>query len=85
VADAKAHFSDCVRTAEQGRSVIITRRGKPVAALVPADKLKAIERFLAAGPQAGLAGLPNTWSEEFVASLAKSRRTPPRRVPPLDK
>lgn len=85
VADAKAHFSDCVRTAEQGRSVIITRRGKPVAALVPAEKLKAIELFLAAGPEAGLGGLAGTFSEEFIELLSRSRRTPPRRVPRLDK
>ncbi len=85
VADAKAHFSDCVRTAEQGRPVVITRRGKPVAALVPAARLKQIERILAAGPEAGLGGLPNTWSEEFVTSLARIRRTRPRHLPRLDK
>lgn len=86
VADAKAHFSDCVRTAEQGRPVLITRRGKPVAALVPAQSAKQIERLLAAGPRQGLAGLvgKDTWSEEFVASLLRHRRTPARRLPDLD-
>lgn len=83
VAEAKAHFSDCLRTAESGRSVVITRRGKPVAALVPAKRLKQIERYLAAGPEAGLAGLAGTFSEEFVSLLSRSRRTRPRRVPNL--
>jgi len=85
VAEAKAHFSDCVRAAEGGRSVVITRRGKPVAALVPADRLQQIERLMAAGPEAGLAGLTKTWSEEFVDLLAHSRRTRQRRLPSLGK
>lgn len=86
VAEAKAHFSDCVRTAELGSSVLITRRGKPVAALVPAQSAKQIERWLAARPAQGLASLvgKGTWSEEFVESLLRHRRTPPRRLPDPD-
>jgi prevent-host-death family protein len=86
VAEAKAHFSDCVRTAEEGRSVVITRRGKPVAALVPAGRLKQIERLLAAGPEAGLASLAGGWkgSEELWAILKRNRRTGPRPTPKLD-
>jgi prevent-host-death family protein len=33
--DAKAHLSDLVSKAESGVETIITRRGKPVAKLVP--------------------------------------------------
>lgn len=36
LADAKAHLSDLVARAAAGETVRITRRGKPVAALVPA-------------------------------------------------
>ncbi|MDZ5645557.1 type II toxin-antitoxin system prevent-host-death family antitoxin [Nitrospirillum sp. BR 11828] len=34
LADAKAHLSDLISQAEAGETVIITRRGKPVARLV---------------------------------------------------
>jgi len=36
LADAKAHLSDLVTRAAQGEIVTITRRGKPVAQIVPA-------------------------------------------------
>jgi prevent-host-death family protein len=35
--DAKTHLSQLLRQAEQGRSITITRHGKPVARLVPID------------------------------------------------
>ena len=81
-AEAKAHFSDCVRVAEGGHAVVITRHGKPVAVLVAADDLKQLVRLRAAGPMAGLAGLVGGWkgSEELVRHLDRSRRTPPRIV-----
>lgn len=38
VAEAKKHFSDLLsRVAYRGESVLITRRGKPMAKLVPAE------------------------------------------------
>jgi prevent-host-death family protein len=37
LADAKAHLSELVERAAAGEAVRITRRGKPVAQLVPAD------------------------------------------------
>ena len=40
IADAKAHFSELVERAEAGETVRITRRGKPVARLVPETKKK---------------------------------------------
>jgi prevent-host-death family protein len=40
IAEAKAHFSELVDRAEAGETVRITRRGKPVARLVPESKKK---------------------------------------------
>lgn len=37
LADAKAHLSELVERAAAGEAVGITRRGKPVAQIVPAD------------------------------------------------
>ncbi len=38
LADAKARLSELVDRAEAGETVAITRHGKPVAQLVPADR-----------------------------------------------
>jgi prevent-host-death family protein len=38
-AQAKSRLADCLRKAEHGEPVIITRNGKPVAALVAIDRL----------------------------------------------
>lgn len=72
LAEAKAKLSECVRDAERGESVVITRHGKPVAALVRADELTRLERLRAAGPEAGLAGLSGGWegSDELARLLA---------------
>ncbi|HEY1638817.1 MAG TPA: type II toxin-antitoxin system prevent-host-death family antitoxin [Rhizomicrobium sp.] len=40
IAEAKAHFSELVERAEAGETVRITRRGKPVARLVPPESKK---------------------------------------------
>jgi len=82
-ARAKAEFAQCVRKAEGGEAVVITRHGKPVAALVSAEQVKQLERLRAAGPEAGLAGLAGGWrgSAELVAAVAGVRRSSVRRVP----
>ena len=36
--EAKTHFSDLLSQAEQGFAVIVTRRGKPVARIVPFEQ-----------------------------------------------
>ena len=79
-ARAKAEFAECVRRAEAGEAVVITRHGKAVAALVPADRLRQIERLSASGPEGGLAGLAGGWagSQDLVDALAASRRSRPR-------
>jgi prevent-host-death family protein len=63
LADAKAHLSDLVARAAEGESVCITRRGKPVARLVPAERprtpidAKALREMTdAMSPQAESAG-----------------------------
>jgi prevent-host-death family protein len=81
-AKAKAEFAECIRKAEAGDPVVITRHGKAVAALVSADRFQQLERLRSAGPAAGLSGLVGGWrgSEELVGLLAGSRRTKARRV-----
>jgi len=84
-AEAKAHFSECLRAAEQGRDVVITRHGKVVAALVSAAEVAQLRRLRAAGPRAGLAGVAGGWkgSDELVERLGELGRTRSRKVPRL--
>jgi prevent-host-death family protein len=84
-AKAKAEFAECIRKAEAGDPVVITRHGKAVVALVRADRLQQLERLRSAGPAAGLAGLAGGWrdSEELVQHVGGSRRLKARRVPRL--
>ena len=84
-AKAKAEFAECMRKAEAGDPVVITRHGKAVVALVRADRLQQLERLRSAGPSAGLASLAGGWrgSEELVQLLSGSRRSKARRVPRL--
>jgi prevent-host-death family protein len=35
IGDAKAHFAECIRDAEAGRSIVLTRHGRAVARLEP--------------------------------------------------
>ena len=36
--DAKTHFSELLDRAEKGQETVVTRRGKPVAKMVPIDQ-----------------------------------------------
>lgn len=47
LADAKAHLSELVSKAESGEETVITRRGQPVARLVPIALPKKAFRSLA--------------------------------------
>lgn len=82
-AKAKAEFAECVRRAEAGDPVVITRHGKAVVALVRADRLQQLERLRSAGPASGLASVAGGWtgSDELVRRVAGSRRSKARRVP----
>jgi prevent-host-death family protein len=42
--DAKTHFSELLSRVQQGESISITRRGVPVAMLVPVDIHQATEK-----------------------------------------
>jgi len=81
-AKAKAEFAECMRKAEAGDPVVITRHGKAVVALVRADRLQQMERLRSAGPEEGLASLAGGWrgSEELVRLLSGARRSKARRV-----
>jgi len=76
IAKAKATFSDCVRQVEAGSFVLITRHGKPVAALVRPGELEHLERLKKAGPEGGLASIAGGWenSEELATILNGSPR-----------
>ena len=76
VADAKATFSECIREVEAGSPLLITRHGKPVAALVRLVDLEHLERLRKAGPQSGLASIAGGWegSEELAEILDESSR-----------
>jgi len=41
IADAKAHFSELIRKAEAGESILITRHGRPVVQLSAAGQAAA--------------------------------------------
>lgn len=61
LAEAKTTLSECIREVESGKSVLITRHGKPVAALVCPKDLDNLERLRKAGPEGGLAILAGEW------------------------
>ncbi|CAN5795483.1 hypothetical protein BH23GEM9_BH23GEM9_15880 [soil metagenome] len=86
VAEAKATLSDAIREVEAGGTVLITRRGQPVAALVRPEDVAVLERLRAAGPEGGLASVAGGWegSEELVTNIAAAARRGRRRVPLLD-
>jgi prevent-host-death family protein len=86
VAEVKATLSECLRDVERGESLLITRHGKPVAALVRVEDLEHLERLRSAGPEGGLASLAGGWegSDELVQLIGTSRRLSRREVPSLD-
>ena len=85
VAEAKATFSECIRQVEAGSSVLITRHGKPVAAIVRPSDIEHLERLREAGPESGLASVADGWrdSDELAKVLDESPRTGQRDVPDL--
>jgi prevent-host-death family protein len=83
VAEARDRLSAHVRSAEHGTPVVITRRGRAVAAIVGVEAYARLELLRVAGPQAGLAGLAGGWedSEDLVRELDDRRRGQPRPSP----
>lgn len=86
LARAKAVLSACIRQVEAGEPVVITRHGKPVAALVRPEELERLARLRAAGPEGGLASLAGGWdgSEELVGLLEDRRRVGRRGAPTIE-
>lgn len=86
IAKAKATFSDCIRKVEAGSPVLITRHGKPVAALVHAGDFQRLDRLRKAGPEKGLASLSGGWegSEELVRIINESIRFGHRTTPSIE-
>ncbi|MCF8078921.1 MAG: type II toxin-antitoxin system prevent-host-death family antitoxin [Desulfobacterales bacterium] len=86
VAKAKAIFSECIRKVEAGSAVLITRHGKPVAALVSPIDLEHLKRLRKAGPESGLASIAGGWenSEELASILDESPRRGQRDIPDLE-
>lgn len=82
IAEAKAAFSECIRQVESGSSVLITRHGKLVAALVRPDDFEHLERLKKAGPEGGLASIAGGWEDsgELIEILENSPRTGQRDV-----
>jgi len=69
---AKSQFAECLRGAERGKSVIITRRGRPVAALV------AIGQTVSPTPK-GLRSKRIVQAQCTLADLARLLREGPKR------
>ena len=84
--EAKACFAQCLREAEQGEPVLLTRHGRLVAAIVPVDLFDEVQRLRAAGPGAGLASLAGGWegSEELAEAALEYGRSVGRGGPELD-
>ena len=84
-ASVKAKLGECLRLVEAGDTVVITRYGKPVAALVDPEDLEAVQRLRAAGPDTGLAGMIGLWEDgDELADAVDDvvARRAPLRAPP---
>jgi prevent-host-death family protein len=86
LAEAKATLSECIRAVERGDPVVITRHGRRVAAIVPAEDLDQFLRLRSVGPNKGLASLAGTLEnpEEFLKNLESHKRSKPRNIPKLE-
>ena len=86
LSEAKARFSDCVRSVEGGELLLITRHDKPVAALIKPENIQQLERLQAAGPEGGLASLAGGWeeTEELIRLVTETPHTGYRIIPDLD-
>ena len=85
LAQIETDVADCVRAAEQGDTVLVTRNGEAVVVLISAREMEHLAGKTES-PAEGLASLAGGWegSEELVERISESRRTPPRAGVDLD-
>ena len=91
VADAKRRFSELIERVGRGERFLVTRRGKPVLALVPADQAdvgdeaKPKKRGLIAywGILEGVEGA-DEWYEDMKRIVADRKNRPSREMPYFD-
>ncbi len=75
--EAKARLAELLRTVERGESIVITRHGRPVAHLVPAQdqgrdqRREAMDRFMEARSQWEPSGMSR---EEILAARHEGHR-----------
>lgn len=78
IANAKAHLSDAVKRAENGEAVVLTRYGRPVAALISVEDLDRLQ----GRASKGLAQVAGGWegSGELAEKVeeVRARRGPTR-------
>jgi prevent-host-death family protein len=87
IAEAKARFAECVREAEGGEPVAITRHGRVVAGVVSAEDLAAVRAHRHGRSKGTLLELRRqTGMNEFVKELdgAVADRGAPRNVRGLE-
>lgn len=89
VAEAKRRFSELIDRVGQGERFLVTRRGKPVLALVAPDEVQADEKpkkrgFMALwGVLEGVEGA-DEWYEDMQRIVADRQNQMPREMPYFD-
>ncbi len=79
IRELKAKLSEYVSMAEQGRDIVVTDRGRPVARLLPYSETSSLERGIAEGwieapRRVGLAPhTPQSAKQSVLAVLADDR------------
>jgi prevent-host-death family protein len=81
VAETKATLAERLREVERGEPIVITRHGRPVAALVSPEDLAQVLRLRAAARR-GLASLAGGWEgSDELADVIQSAEQLPERAP----
>lgn len=89
VAESKRRFSELIDRVGRGERFLVTRRGKPVLALVPAEDAQAEEQprkrglMAAWGILEGVEGA-DEWYEDMQRIVADRQNQLPRDVPYFD-
>jgi prevent-host-death family protein len=69
--EARSQLPDLLTAAQAGQSTIITRHGRPVAALVPIDKFRPAVRQAPLVPLAGLGR--GMWGKDSARTMRRLR------------